>query len=560
MKKHTFALFLLYFLKITLLQSQFIINEIYADVAVSLIGDANGDGIRNAREDEFIELFNKGDLSLDISGYQIVVGELIKHEFAKNTILPPKSFIVVFGGGIPNGLFGGSSVEVASSGNFGLSNGGATILLQDTSETTIDQVTYTATDVDASLVRTPEFEGEFLPHTERPDAFGLPYSPGTLTNSFPFNNGDTTLIQFTANRGIAIEKDTAIDLFLNLINPKRSQVVATIELTGGTGTAEDLQGFTTRTVNFPVNSNSQRLLRIPITDDNKVEGKETFVFTITSINNPDSNQVSINKSFELTLFDDDTNFGLVLTEFLADPPNNELGDANKDGVRSASEDEFVEFQNMTNQVIDLTGMGIYDANVLRHQFPDNTIIQPNQLLVVFGGGDISADFGEAVVQKASTNRLSLANGGDRIILRDSLNNIAYFHEFGLEGGQNQSIVFCSNLGDTDGPKTLHSTIDDGLLFSPGFPSACTLMTSTNIVEESLSAIKIFPNPTIGRFFVDFPVGLNLESGQIMDVSGRTVFSFHQTGWVNLPITLGRGLHFLKIKTDKGILVRKVILK
>ena len=89
---------------------------------------------------------------------------------------------------MPNGLFGQSPVLLASNGSLALSNAGSSVTLQTNEGVVLDSVTYTETNIDASLVRTPEFTGDFLPHTERPDAFGLPYSPGTLTNSFPFNN------------------------------------------------------------------------------------------------------------------------------------------------------------------------------------------------------------------------------------------------------------------------------------------------------------------------------------------------------------------------------------
>ncbi len=553
MKKHAIALICLSFSLYSQLHSQLIINEIYADVAVSLIGDANGDGIRSAREDEFIELFNNGDTTLDISGYKIIVGDLIKHEFSTETLLSPKSFIVVFGGGTPNGLFGDSPIRLASGGSLGLSNSGATIILQDTNEITLDSLTYAATNIDASLVRTPEFEGDFLPHTERPDAFGLPYSPGTLTNSFPYNNGDTTLIHFTINRGIAIERDGFIDLFLNLINPRPAQVVATVELTGGTGTADDLDNFTSQVVNFPVNSNSQRLLRIPITDDDDVEGKESFIFTITTVNNPDSNQISINKNFELTIFDDDTNSGLLLTEFLADPPTGIIGDANGDGERNASQDEFVEFLNITDSTIDLSGMAIYDSDVLRHKIRDSTFLQPNQLLVVFGGGTITESSDEVIVQKASTNRLSLDNGGDRIILRDRLNEIIFFHEYGEEASNDQSIVICPIA--PSGAYVDLTAIRATEPFSPGALHVCDVLDNTQEIYET--AVKVYPNPTNNDLNIELSEELQLARGiELINIQGQTVLS---TQHPKLSVQgLPNGFYLLKINTNRGTIVKKVI--
>ena len=557
MKKQSFFLFFTIFFFFSSYQisyCQIIINEVYADVAVNLIGDANGDEFRSAREDEFIELFNPTDALLDISGFEILVGESTRHLFSTAMSIPPKSFMVIFGGGQPLGLFGGSTVVLASSGNLNLSNAGATIVLKNNNGIVIDSMTYTENNIDASLVRTPEFTGDFAPHTDRPDAFGLPYSPGTLTNSFPYNNGDTTLIQFTSSRGTAIERNGSIDLFLNLINPKPAPVMVVVELTDGTGTANDLGNFTSQTINFPVNSNSQRRLTIPITNDDLIEGKETFIFSITNINAPDSNKVSINKNFELTLFDDDTDFELLLTEFLADPPAGIAGDANGDGERNASQDEFIEFFNSTDEPVDLSGMAIYDADALRHQIPEGTVIQPNQLFLVFGGGTLSGDFGDAVVQKATTTRLSLNNSSDRIIIRDSLNELVFFYEFGEEASDDQSIVLCPIT--PDGTYIKHSEVDADILISPGTLYACALVNTLLVIYEK--STKVYPNPANDFLTVDLPGNLMLIDGlDLINSQGQQVLS------TSLPYfsvaSLPKGFYLLSIKTNQGIIVKKVIV-
>ncbi len=549
------GIFFLFVFPTTDLTSQIIINEVYADVAVSLIGDANGDGIRSAREDEFIELFNNDSLPVNLSGFQLIIDQTIKHKFDDGLIMPPKTFLVIFGGGTPNGLFGQSPVLLASSGSLSLSNAGSAVILQTEEGIVLDSLTYAETNIDASLVRTPEFTGDFLPHTERPDAFGLPYSPGTLTNSFPFNNGDTTLIHFTVNRGIAIESDGQIDLSLNLINPKPIQVILTVELTGGTGDAADLVGFTSEMVIFPVNSNSQRLLSIPIADDVEIEGQETFIFTITNVNAPDSNQISINQSFELTIFDDDNEFGLILTEFLADPPNSLIGDANGDGVRNASQDEFLEFLNVSDEAIDLSGIAIYDADLLRHQIPDSTIIQPNQLFLVFGGGEIGSTFDNAVVQKASSNRLSLANMGDRIMLRDSLQNILLLHDYGAEASNDESLVLCPIEKEAD--YIHHTAIGLGLRLSPGRLHDCMPFTVGISVLDN-AAIKIYPNPTKNNLTIELSEDLELvQPTELLNLQGRIVL-ISTNNLLNVQ-HLPTGIYFLKIVTNQGISVKKVIV-
>jgi len=544
--------YIFFFFNYQISYGQLIINEIYADVAVNLIGDANGDEFRSAREDEFIELFNQADTTVDISDFEILVGGTNRHLFPDATMMPAKTFIVLFGGGQPKGLFGGSPVVLASSGNLNLSNGGTTVILKNKNGMSVDSMTYAENNIDASLVRTPEFTGNFMPHTSRADAFGLPYSPGTLTNSFPYNNGDTTLIHFTNNRGTAIERDANIDLFLNLINPKPAAVTIRVELTGGTGTAEDLANFVPQTINFPINSNSQRRLTIPITDDDIVEGKETFIFSITSINAPDSNQVSINKSFELTLFDDDTDFGLLLTEYLADPPLGIDGDANGDGERSASQDEFVEFFNTRDEPVDLSGMAIYDADALRHQIPEGTIVQPNQFFLVFGGGTIGNDFDDAVVQKATTSRLNLNNSSDRIIIRDSLNELVFFYEYGEEASGDQSLILCPIASDGEYIKHLEA----GGLITPGTLHDCTIVNVVSNVYEK--AINIYPNPTNDFLTVDLPEHIELMEGMdLRNNQGQQVLStsLHYLSVATLP----KGIYFLRLKTSKGLIVRKVLI-
>lgn len=559
MKKHAFTLTLVFFYFLSSISCQIIINEIYADVAVGLAGDANRDGIRNARADEFIEFFNNAETPLDISGFTISVSDELKHEFKEGTILPAKTFMVVFGGGMPNDLFGGSLVEIASKGSLGLGNSSATILLKDQDLLLIDSVNYSSGNINASIVRTPDITGAFLPHNEVSDGFGQTYSPGTFTNSFPYNDGNTTLVHFALTKGAVLERTDSLDLFLNLINPKPAPVSVVVELIGGTGTADDLGNFTAQTILFPVNSISQRRLTIPITNDTTFEGNETFIFSITSIQNPDSNQVSINNIFELTIFDDDFNLGLLLNEFLADPPLGVLGDANEDGERDAKQDEFLEFINVSDSIIDLSGMGIYDSEALRHRLPDSTFIKPNQLLLIFGGGTIGSSFNGAITQTASTKDLSLGNSGDQIIIRDSTNNVIFFHEYGAEGGNDQSLTFCQNYGNEIGPTTLHADIDDGSLFSPGRLSNCVLNEVTTILEVILPEIMVYPNPFNTQFYIELPEELKLDKAFFMDMSGQTVFTFNRTGWIMVPNSLTDGFYFLKMKTDKGLIIKKCML-
>ena len=65
-----------------------VINEIHADPASGSAGDANGDGVRDFSDDEFVELVNDGGTDLDITGWTLsdVVGA--RHVFPTGSIVP----------------------------------------------------------------------------------------------------------------------------------------------------------------------------------------------------------------------------------------------------------------------------------------------------------------------------------------------------------------------------------------------------------------------------------------------------------------------------------------
>jgi predicted extracellular nuclease len=156
---------------------------------------------------------------------------------------------------------------------------------------------------------------------------------------------------------------------------------------------------------------------------------------------------------------------LVVNEFLADPASDLGGDANGDGVRDASGDEFVEIANDSDDNIDISGWTLSDSVGVRHVFPSGTIVSAHCAVVVFGGGTPTGEFGGVVVQTASTGMLGLNNGGDTITLSDGSVDQAVV-VYGSEGGNDQSLT---RDPDVSGSFVLHSTAtgSGGALFSPG---------------------------------------------------------------------------------------------
>lgn len=129
---------------------------------------------------------------------------------------------------------------------------------------------------------------------------------------------------------------------------------------------------------------------------------------------------------------------VVINEFLADPAMGLAGDANKDGVRSASQDEFVEILNYGFSPVDLTGWSLSDGSAIRHVFPSDTELLPYQYLAVFGGG--APQLEDIFWQLASTGTLSLNNTNETIFLRDVNTYLIDRVQYASEGNKDQSLT------------------------------------------------------------------------------------------------------------------------
>jgi hypothetical protein len=105
--------------------------------------------------------------------------------------------------------------------------------------------------------------------------------------------------------------------------------------------------------------------------------------------------------------------------------------------------------------------------MVRHVFPLGTIIPQNGVIVVFGGGNPTGNFGGSIVQTASNGQLNLNNAGDVLTFRNASGTlIAEFDIFPLSGNPNESYT---RFPDVTGPFERHSTLPsaNGVIHSPG---------------------------------------------------------------------------------------------
>lgn len=171
------------------------ISELLIDPPPGLAGDANGDGIRHAEEDEFIEFYNHGNSSICLANWSLMDSDKkTRHVFPLGTELKPGETLVVFGGGLPTGSFGGAIVQTAVHwGELDLTDSSDRIELVDGLGVTARSLSWGDRDgtgcdsqscimgdvrIDQSFVRRIFPDGEFAP--SRSSDSGLLYSPGLV--------------------------------------------------------------------------------------------------------------------------------------------------------------------------------------------------------------------------------------------------------------------------------------------------------------------------------------------------------------------------------------------
>ncbi len=148
--------------------------------------------------DDWIELYNKGDEAVDLSGYFLSddEGEITKWEFPENTIIDADDYLIIWADDDEE-----QTTDEELHANFKLSAGGEMLILANAVEEIIDQVDFDEQQTDVSFARIPNGVGDFQFRTETFDA----NNDGTTTESD----------DFYAQEGLEIYPNPAYD-FINL--------------------------------------------------------------------------------------------------------------------------------------------------------------------------------------------------------------------------------------------------------------------------------------------------------------------------------------------------------
>ena len=302
-----------------------------------------------------------------------------------------------------------------------------------------------------------------------------------------------TLVELNASTTSLSENDgtIVIEAILNANAAEQITIPFTIE-----GTATLNEDYSISSNQFVISAGANKgEITLTGLDDLMIESIETIVLKIGNTGN-----VILLQNFEITIevLDNDTDtdndgvpdsedecptvpgeienngcpyLGFLINEVLYDPAADAAGDANGDGTRDPNEDEFIEFFN-SGPALDISGYQIYDASALssntpRHVFPAGTIVPSNGVIVVFGGGTPTGNFGNAIVQVASGGQINMNNAGDVVTIKNNNGDeIIVFDIAPLSANPDESYT---RNPDISGDFVQHSTVSEanGALFSPG---------------------------------------------------------------------------------------------
>jgi hypothetical protein len=128
---------------------------------------------------------------------------------------------------------------------------------------------------------------------------------------------------------------------------------------------------------------------------------------------------------------------------------------------------------------------------------------------------------------------------------------------GFEAFGNSNLT-CIDVDDAAYSTTNWNFIDAQTSFSTNCSNRCSI--TTDIQENSLSNISLYPNPTTGIISIDLGVFKNDVKATLTNGLGQVILSdnYTSTNYIKLDIDAPKGIYFLQIESNGEVITRKTI--
>ena len=145
----------------------------------------------------------------------------------------------------------------------------------------------------------------------------------------------------------------------------------------------------------------------------------------------------------------------------------------------------------------------------------------------------------------------------------NISNNSVLDELDLRNGNNTAITYFKTTGT---PNLTCISVDNKDYSEANWTNIDSVNTFSNNCYDSLSiddstleaSVSIFPNPFTNYVTIDFNSNIELKHIEVYNILGQVVVTTKQT--TIQTENLQSGIYLIQIKTDKGILTKKVIKK
>ena len=487
-----------------------------------------------AADPDWIEIYNTGISSIDISGYKIYdsggqTGSKPKKEFPSGTIIPANGFFVIV-------------TDDTTDSGFGLSSGGEWVWLENNNGVVIDSVSIPTLGVDTSYGRKPD-GSENLQKLS-------PMTKGT-SNNFA--------VQVFVKMNEAYSRGTATDPdWIEVFNTSSSAIDLSgykIYDNGGQSGSKPKKEFPAGT-SIPGNG-----FFVIVVDDADPSG-----FGISSGGETvwfENANGTVIDSFNIPALGTDTSYGRKpdgsnnlqkLTPTTKGISNTvtatsviKMNEAYSRGT--ASDPDWIEVYNSSSASVDISGYQIYDnggqsGSKPKKTFPNGTVIPANGFFVI-------------VVDDADPSGFGISSGGETVWLENAAGAVidslpipalGVDTSFGRkpDGSNNLEKLFPVTKGSSNGGGTDVSDVNE---------------------IKDFSLLQNFPNPFNPSTSIKYqlPKG-EFVSLKVYDILGNEVASLvnelQNSGTYNVTFEAGKlssGVYFYQLRAGEFVSSRKLIL-
>ena len=234
--------------------------------------------------------------------------------------------------------------------------------------------------------------------------------------------------------------------------------------------------------------------------------------------------------------------------------------------------EFIELKNIGTKTLDLSGLALTDG--IQFTFPAETTLSPNSFMIVASNATEFEKLYGFAPQFVYTG--SLSNGGEKIVLQTSSNQIIFSFTYDdelpwpVEADGNGYSLVSKQVNPTGNPDSVNYwTISK---YENGSPMTDDLMSVTGIAEITAANkfdFQLYPNPTTSAFYIDFELK---TSGKVeillYDLNGRLVESLlneqlsqgFYSRYIQPSLLQNSGIFVVALKKQSEVVTKKLVVQ